>query len=249
MTQVLSKAEFQEKLLCIMDQKDHFAYWQLMGPGATKAQLKTHYQQEWEVFVRDFPVFLARVYAHGPPKEVRQDLAENIFEEETGKLTLGSPHPDLFLNMMEGLGFQKTDFENVKLLANAKKYRSWLDEASWNSNWLIGAVVITIFVEGSRKDREEIEGTKPPELPVEEKLKHHPLVQYQGLDPKYLNLQRAHSEAEAGHRHAAWRMVLNYANNRSDQQAIISALQKSLDLWLDYRDEVAKACNIHVIEL
>lgn len=235
---------FKEKLLSLMDAKDHPVYWHLMGPKATKAQLRQHYLQEWEVYVRDFPLFLARILAKNPPADVRQDLAENIFEEETGKLTLGVSHPELFLRMMTGLGFERRDFDNVTLLPAARAYRNWIDEATTTAPWVVGAAVATIFIEGSKKDRAEVEGTKAAEPPVEEKLRKHPLVVHHGLDPKHLDLQRAHSKAESGHRAAAWRMVLGYANSAESKTQVVAAIEKSLKLWQAYRDEMAGACGL-----
>lgn len=234
---------FREQLLSLMDAKDHPVYWYLMGPNATKEQLHLHYLHEWEVYVRDFPLFLARILAKNPPADVRQDLAENIFEEETGKLTLGASHPELFLRMMEGLGFDRSDFDKVMLLPAACEYRNWIDEATTGAHWTIGAAVATIFIEGSKKDRAEVEGTKETETHTEEKLRQHPLVRYQELDPKYLDLQRAHSKAESGHRAAAWRMVLGHANSPEIKRQVVSALEKSLKLWTAYRNEIAQACH------
>lgn len=227
-----------------MDKKDHPVYWALMGPNATKAQLKLHYLQEWEVYVRDFPLYLARILAKAPPADVRADLAENLFEEETGKLTLGVPHPELFLRMMEGLGFDRAEFAKVTLAPAAAEYRAWLDKATTKSSWLVGAAVATVFVEGSRKDRNEVEGSTEAEANVEEKLAKHPLVLHQGLDPKFLDLQRAHSKAESGHRAAAWRMVMGHAQDEASQKEVERALKKSLKLWKAYRSEVAAACGL-----
>jgi pyrroloquinoline-quinone synthase len=84
---------YQEDLLSVMDRKDHWSWPHFNEGHATRAQLLTHYQQEYEVYIRDFPVFLSRVHAACPHPEVRRDLAENLFEEETGKLSLGRPHP------------------------------------------------------------------------------------------------------------------------------------------------------------
>lgn len=235
---------FQERLLRVMDKKDHPVYWALMGPQASKDQLKAHYLQEWEVYVRDFPLYLARILAKNPPAAVRADLAENLYEEETGKLTLGVPHPELFLRMMEGLGFDRAEFSKVTLFPAAAAYRAWLDKATLKSSWLVGAAVIAVFVEGSRKDREEVEGKTEVEQPVEEKLAKHPLVLHQGLDPKYLDLQRAHAKAESGHRAAAWRMMLGHAVDEKSQKEVERALKKSLKLWKAYRSEVAVACGL-----
>lgn len=240
----LIQNSFQERLLKIMDEKDHPSYWHLMGPTASKEQLRLHYLQEWEVYVRDFPLFLARILAQNPPDDVAQDLAENLYEEKTGKLSLGVPHPELFLRMMEGLGYKRTDYEKVKLSPAAKNYREWIDRATTTEDWRVGVAVVTIFIEGSRKDRAEVEGKKGKEIPIEKKLREHPLVVHQGIHPKYLDLQRAHSIAESGHRAAAWRMILTHARTAAIQKEIGQALAKSLQLWLNYRSEVSRSCKL-----
>lgn len=73
-------------------------------------------------------------------------LAKNIFKEDTGQLSLGKPHPELFLAMMKGLGFRNEGFEDIALLPTSRQYRNWLDQASLNQNWGLGASVLTIFV-------------------------------------------------------------------------------------------------------
>ena len=66
----LTRAQFLERLLAIMDRKHHWAWPIIMGPGISQAQLKIHYQQEYLVYVRDFPVLLARVHGQNPPPDV-----------------------------------------------------------------------------------------------------------------------------------------------------------------------------------
>lgn len=246
MTRPLTKSRFQEELLAIMDRKHHWA-WPAFANGAmTKAQLLTHFQQEYIVYVRDFPVLLARIHGQNPPPSVRRMLAENIYEEDTGGLSLGKSHPELFLTMMEGLGFRPSDFDTIRSLPAGKAYRRWLDRASANEDWVVGAAVLTIFVEGSVKDRKELlEPCKRKTAEeIETVVQHHPLVQHHGLSPDQMDLIRAHQMVEAGHRHDAYDMVVNHATSASQQQVVLSSLKKSLTLWLRYRDAVAKACGL-----
>ena len=142
-------SEFRSALLRIMDHKDHWAWPVFGGPTATPEQFRVHFQQEYAVYVRDFPVFLSRVHSRCPVAEVRRDLAENIYEEETGGLSGTGPHPDLFLYMMEGLGLKRREFRDIKLLPASRNYRRWLDEVTGEMPWIVGAAVVTIFVEGS----------------------------------------------------------------------------------------------------
>ena len=243
---------FQEQLLAIMDRKDHWAWPLFSGNRLSLAQLKIHFQQEFAVYVRDFPLLLGRLYAQNPPDEIRRELAANLYEEETGELSVGRSHPALFIEMMTGLGFDAADFDRVRLLAASRAYRRWLDMVTTSRPWIEGLAVMTIFVEGSVKERRalaaESAGHRQKNTEeIETEIRNHPLVRFRGVDPKAMDLVRAHQRVEHGHRLAAWRMVLRAAASPAQQRAVVAAVQRSLDLWLRYRDGVAKACGFKKI--
>jgi pyrroloquinoline-quinone synthase len=235
---------FRDQLLRVMDRKDHWA-WKSFATGAVSVdQLKIHFQQEYGVYVRDFPVFLARLHGKNPPMPVRRALAENLYEEETGGLTRGRAHPDLFLYLMEGLGFSTQDFEAAELIPEAAAYRRWLDQVTTTASWIEGVAVATIFVEGSVHERAVLNGTAREEPDIEKKIANHPLVKYHRVAPKYLDLVRAHGAVEGLHRRDAWKMVLDYATTPEAHQRVVHAMDRSIELWLAYRDGVARACGI-----
>ena len=242
----LSPEHFREQLLSIMDRKHHWAWPVITGAGLSKDRLKIHYQQEYLVYVRDFPVLLARVHGQNPPPDVRRMLAENIYEEDTGGLSFGRSHPELFHEMMQGLGFSMDTFHRVKLLPASAAYRQWLDRVTAGRTWVIGAAVMAVFVEGSVKDRKEI--LDPPKPRTEEDIEAyvdaHPLVRHHSVPRHHMDLIRAHQKVESGHRQDAYDMVVHYVPTRREQDAVIGCLKKSLSLWLRYRDAVARACRI-----
>jgi len=235
----------QERLLRILDRKNHWA-WPWFAEGRVPLpRLLPHFQQEWEVYVRDFPVMLARILGHAPPQEVCAMLAANIYEEQTGGISGAASHPELFLRMMEGCGYRRADFAAVQLAPGARAYRDFLDQVSWGTPWVLGAAVLTIFVEGSVNERGELaalEQAPPTDAEIEESLRRHPLVRIHKLDPKFLELQRVHKKVEGGHRRDAWDAVLGNAAGREDE--VVNAVERALQLWLAYRDDVAKACGI-----
>ena len=171
MTRDALRSDLREKLLVVMDGKHHAAFPHLTRPGLAREQLLVHFRHELHTYVRDFPVLLSRILGQGPPAAVRAALAENIYEEQTGKLSIGRPHPELFLEMMEGLGFRREELEShvPRLEPEAFDYRLFLDEASARSPWIVGCAVLTIFVEGSVHERAEMAGTRT-HLPVEEAI-------------------------------------------------------------------------------
>jgi pyrroloquinoline quinone (PQQ) biosynthesis protein C len=235
----------QERLLQILDRKDHWAWPWFAQARVPLPRLLPHFQQEWEVYVRDFPILLARVLGHGPPAKVCAALATNIYEEQTGGISGSAAHPELFLRMMEGCGFSRADFAQVTPRPAARAYRAFLDRASWGSPWVIGAAVTTIFVEGSVKERQELSETFQAESDkdLEAAVRKHPLVRLHGVEPRFLELQRVHKKIEGGHRHDAWDGVLG-STLPAQEDAVVAAMEETLRLWLAYRDEVAAACGI-----
>jgi pyrroloquinoline-quinone synthase len=246
---VLSADQFRERLLAVMDRKHHWAWPMLMGPDVSKQQLKLHYQQEYLVYVRDFPVLLARIHGRNPPFAVRRMLAENIYEEDTGGLSFGRSHPELFREMMLGLGFDVETFQRAKLLPASAAYRAWLDRMTESRKWVIGAAVMAVFVEGSVKDRKELSDLPKPRTDeeIEAYVDAHPLVRHHAVARSRMDLIRAHQKVESGHRRDAYDMVGHHARTRLEQDRIIACVTTSLSLWLRYRDAVARACHIRRI--
>jgi pyrroloquinoline quinone (PQQ) biosynthesis protein C len=242
----LSAAQFRERLLAIMDRKHHWAWPAFSGAGISRAQLRIHFQQEYATYVRDFPVLLARIHARNPPPAVRRMLAENIYEEETGGLSFGRSHPELFLEMMQGLGLAASDFDDIRLLPEARAYRAWLDRVTGGPDWVRAAAIMAIFVEGSVHDRREILHPAAPKTAreIEQAVSSHPLVRHHGVAPASMDLTRAHQKVEGGHRQHAYAMVVAGATGRRHQQAVIGCVEKTLAVWLRYRDAVARACGL-----
>jgi pyrroloquinoline quinone (PQQ) biosynthesis protein C len=234
----------QERLLQILDRKNHWAWPHFAEGRIPLDRLKPHFQQEWEVYVRDFPIVLARVLGHRPPAEVAGMLAANIYEEQTGGISGAASHPELFLKMMEGCGYSRAEFAHVQLLPAARAYRNFLDEVSWGTPWVVGAAVLTIFVEGSVNERRELTEKAPEsDAEIEAHIRNHPLVRIHKVDPKFLELQRVHKKVEGGHRLDAWKMVLD--NTPKDlEERVVEAVETALQRWLAYRDDVVQACGV-----
>ncbi|HHH30411.1 MAG TPA: hypothetical protein ENK57_19010 [Polyangiaceae bacterium] len=237
----MDRAAFREALLGVMEQKDHWA-WPAFGDGTVpKDRLHIHLEQEYAVYVRDFPILVARAYVQCPIAAVRRELIENVYEEETGGLVAGRPHPELFLEVPCGLGMDMSRFEDVTLLPNAKAYRALLDDCTEKRGWAVAAAVSTLWVEGTKYERGELD-PKTPKRPVSP-IAEHPLVVHYGLDPDHLALTKAHRKVEGEHRAAAWRVLLDHVDV-ADHQSVLDAMAEILESWLAYRDDVAEACGV-----
>jgi pyrroloquinoline-quinone synthase len=235
----MDREGFREQLLLIMEGKDHWA-WPVFNLGLVpKNRLHYHFEQEYETYVRDFPIMLGRAYVRCPIPAVRRSLAENLYEEETGGLIAGRPHPELFLEYPRGLGMDLTRFDNVQLLPAAHRYRKFLDEATEHHGWDIAAAIVTIFIEGTKNERAALDPTAAMQPPLEE----HPLVKHYGMAIEHLALTKAHRQVEGQHRLAAWSAILNQVAP-TRRGPVIRAMSEALQYWLEYRDSVAELCGI-----
>jgi pyrroloquinoline quinone (PQQ) biosynthesis protein C len=225
-----------------MDRKHHWAYPALTRPGLTRDQLRVHFRHEYLVYVRDFPMLLARALGITPAVEhVRSVLAANLYEEQTGELSGTRPHPRLFLLMMAGLGFRESEFDdgNPPLAEAAERYRSFLLERSSHDPWQAAVALLTIFVEGSVNERSELAGTFVRSR-GEDAVLAHPLVVHYGCPPQAMGLTRAHAAVEGGHRGDAWAMVLSHTPDEGAvAEAVVETCALALRLWQQYRDGVA----------
>lgn len=233
--------DFREQLLAVMERKQHWA-WPAFTQGVVdRRRLHVHLEQEYATYVRDFPILVARAYVACPIPAARRELIENVYEEETGALHAGRPHPELFLEYPRGLGMDLSRFEQVELLDGAREYRRILDDATLHDDWDVGAAVTTLFVEGTRYERGELDPSSPrrPAPPLEE----HPLVKHYGLPLERLALTKAHRAVEGEHRAAAWRVVLEHVEP-ARRPAVVAAMERALRGWQGYRDAVAAAVGL-----
>src|SRR5690606_16588484 len=187
------------------------------------------------------PVLVARAYVKCENPIVRRELIENVYEEETGGIAAGRPHPELFLLYPKGLGMDLRRFENPELLPAAQAYRDLLDELTEGDSWEVSAAVTTLFLEGTAYERGELDPSAPrrPVPPLHE----HPLVKHYGLPLADLELTRAHRKIEGEHRKAAWRVLLDHIPNAARAE-VVAQLERVLTAWLAYRDSVALACGL-----
>lgn len=234
---------FTEALLRLMERKTHWAWPGFTSGLVPKDRLHIHLEQEYATYVRDFPVLIGWAYVHCPIPEVRRELAENLYEEETGGIAAGRPHPELFLEIPKGLGMDLSRFEGeMELLDGAERFRGFLDDTVQSRGWDVGAAVTTLFLEGTPYERGEIDDSaeKRPTPPLEE----HPLVKHYGLPLESLALTKAHRSVEGEHRKAAWRILTSHVEPER-YPAVIAAMEEALTRWQRYRDDVATACGLN----
>ncbi len=236
---IVNRSEFREALLGVMERKRHWAWPAFTSGQVPRELLHVHLEQEYAVYVRDFPVLVARAYVACPIAAARRELIANVYEEETGGIAAGRPHPELFLEYPRGLGMDLARFEAIDLLPAAHTFRKLIDTTTLERGWEAAAAVTTLFLEGTADERLYLQGTPPDPPPLEE----HPLVRHYGLPIEHLALTKAHRSVEGDHRRAAWAVILDCVEG-SARPLVVASMEEVLRAWHAYRDEVAAACGV-----
>ncbi|MEM6928421.1 MAG: iron-containing redox enzyme family protein [Myxococcota bacterium] len=232
----LDRVAFREALLTVMDGKTHWAWPAFESGRVPRERLNRHFEQEWDVWVRDLSVLFGRAHAQCPVPEVRREIAARLYEEETGGICAGRPHSQLFLEIARGLGMELSRFESVTRGPAAQTFRDLLDECTTIRGWAVALAVSTLFLDGRAPERHIFDPEAP--APSEPTLDAHPLVVHYGIATACLALVGAHRALARDRRRTTWRMVIDHTPEE-DRRAVVASLRQVRNAWLMYRDEVA----------
>ncbi|SDK25042.1 iron-containing redox enzyme family protein [Microbulbifer yueqingensis] len=237
----MNRCEFKDSLLRVMERKVHWSEPAFEHGQVPAEQLHILLEQEYATWVRDYSVMLGRAFIQCPLPKARRELAESLYEEETGQVSGSAPHAELYLEIPRALGMNLDRFRHPRLLPRAAEYRSVLDDATGHHGWAVAAAVTTLFLEGTRYERAVLEPGQ--ERPPRRRPQGHPLVRHYGLPANCLLLERAQRSVERAHRHSAWHLMLDLVAEE-DRAAVLHWMGRVLHGWLHYRDEVAEKSGL-----
>jgi pyrroloquinoline-quinone synthase len=80
--------------------------------GKLSQAVLSEYAKQYYAHVRAFPTYVSAVHSSCDDLQIRQDLLENLIEEERGT----ENHPELWLRFAEGLGVAREDVRDAELL-------------------------------------------------------------------------------------------------------------------------------------
>lgn len=114
-----SATEFETRLLeAIMEysmlKHPFYVAW---TEGKLSQSVLSEYAKQYYAQVRAFPTYVSAVHSHCDDPQVRQELLENLIEEERGV----ENHPELWLRFAESLGVAREDVRDATLLPSTKE--------------------------------------------------------------------------------------------------------------------------------
>ena len=192
-------------------------FYQLWVEGKLPKEALQRYTGQYFQLVEHLPRSISILHTNCSDVVIRQQLIQNLMEEELGHGNGNIPHTELWIDFAEELGVPRTDTENAELLEATKNAVDTI-KGFCESSMAEGAAALYAYE------------SQVPEISVE---KIHGLKEFYNItSPKALRFFEVHKDADIKHR-AVWQaMSTRFAKTPElKAKAMNAAEQTSKALW------------------
>ena len=195
-------------------------FYQTWNMGKLSQEALREYAKQYYHFVQAFPTFLSATHANTPQLSVRQELLENLIEEERGE----GNHPGLWIKFAKSLGVSESDAVNTELLPETAEAIKTLRSITRDGSYLEGVAALYAY---------------ESQIPEVAKVKIDGLKQFYGIhDDVALSFFTVHQEADIYHSAGEKNILKQFAVSDKQRQASLDAAQKSSQAMLRLLDGV-----------
>ena len=217
-----------DELRAITDERSllKHPFYQAWQQGDLKLEHLRAYAEQYYPHVLAFPQYVSAAHAICPTQRERQDLLENLIEEEHGD----ENHPELWLRFAEGVGNTRDAIERATPLPETQRLVETFRDATMNRSFAEACAALFIY---------------ESQVPEVAKTKIAGLKEFYGVsDERTLKFFEVHIGADEIHSAVGAEMVRNNTNDAASREAVLATGRECADaLWgfLDgcYREYVA----------
>jgi pyrroloquinoline-quinone synthase len=206
---------------------DHPLWLDLANGKLSREQLKL-FAVQFFLQVREFPRAVSAMHANCPFPDERMQLAESIYEEETGRISgCNQPHPELFIRFGEAAGLSRSEMTEGRPLPATRALIDWFELSTKQRSFIEAAAAINLAAEG------QVPGAFGPMA--------RRLQENYGLSRAAVEFWDVHEKADAEHSDVGDNIVVRHATDSATQARVRDALQHSLDAWWQFFDGIQAA--------
>ena len=172
------------------------------------------YASQYYHHVLAFPQYVSAAHAICPDQSERQELLENLIEEERGE----ENHPELWLRFGEGVGATRDGIESAAPLAETDRLVSLFRDASGNRSFAEACAALYVY---------------ESQVPEVAKTKIAGLKQFYGVeDERTLKFFEVHIGADEIHAQVGANMVRNHVTDDASREVVLRTARECADaLW------------------
>src|SRR5207247_1210132 len=145
-------AAFVEGLRAMIDAGRAFGrhpLWRRIAEGRLPRSALRPFAVQFFLQVREFPRAVSALHSSCPDIQERVELAESLYEEETGRLSgCEGSHPELFIRFGEGIGVPRDAMEGGVPLPATAALIDWFEGSTREHAFIEGAAATNLAAEG-----------------------------------------------------------------------------------------------------
>ena len=182
--------------------------------GKLSQSVLAEYAKQYYAHVRAFPTYVSAVHSHCDDLQIRQELLENLIEEERGT----ENHPELWMRFAEGLGVAREDVRNTELLPATENSVARLKALTASEDYRDGLAALYAY---------------ESQIPEVARTKREGLKDFYGIDDeRAVSFFRVHEGIDVLHQQVE-KQILSEKCRTADEQsrAVAAAKESAKALW------------------
>jgi pyrroloquinoline-quinone synthase len=191
--------------------------------GRLSKDVLAEYAKQYYAHVRAFPTYVSGVHSHCDDVAIRQELLENLIEEERG----AENHPELWLRFAEGLGVAREEVKTAALLPATQDSVRQLRSLTQSDDYREGLAALLAY---------------EAQIPEVARTKREGLNSFYGLaDERAVSFFRVHESADVLHSRVEMNILNEQCQTPAQQASAISAARESAKALWSFLDGVTAA--------
>jgi len=182
--------------------------------GKLSKPVLAEYAKQYYAHVSAFPTYVSGVHSRCADLSIRQELLENLIEEERGD----ENHPELWLRFAEGLGVAREDVRAAELLSSTGDSVRRLQSLTQDEDYRAGLAALFAY---------------ESQIPEVARTKREGLKNFYGIaDERAVSFFRVHESIDVLHQQVELQTLGRQCQTRTQQsRAIAAARAAAKALW------------------
>ena len=181
------------------------------------------YAKQYYAHVRAFPTYVSAVHSRCEDVAIRQQLLENLIEEERGE----ENHPELWLRFAEGLGVAREEVRAADLLPSTKDSVRRLQSLTQSEDYRQGLAALLAY---------------ESQIPEVAQTKREGLKNFYGIeDERAVSFFRVHENIDILHQQVEMQILAEQCQSPADEERAIATASEAAEALWKFLDGVCAA--------
>lgn len=191
--------------------------------GKLSKAVLAEYAKQYYAHVSAFPTYVSGVHSHCEDLAIRQELLENLIEEERG----AENHPELWLRFAEALGVVREDVKDAVLLASTSDSVRRLRSLTQSEDYREGLAALLAY---------------ESQIPEVAQTKREGLKSFYAIeDERAVSFFRVHESTDVLHQQVEIKILKEQCMSEAEQSRAIEAASEAAKALWNFLDGVTAA--------